>query len=90
MVTPCMSCQYPLHPASQVAIGVRSDHEVEVIWRQARAENIHAQASASFHHRVDQGIVISRFMENRVPPVTAVEHVVPYISGRRSCDQAVA
>src|SRR5262249_23601984 len=85
MVTPCMSRQYPLHPASQVAIAVRSHHEVEVIWHQTQAEDIHRQASTSIHHRVYECVGLSGFMENGTPPVTAVEHVVPYVRGRRSC-----
>src|SRR5262249_15484357 len=85
VITPCMRRQDPLHEAPEVAIGVRSHHEVEVIWHQTKAENVHRQASTSIHHRVYECVIVSRFMENRFPTVTAIEHVVPYGSGRRSC-----
>jgi adenine-specific DNA methylase len=52
MVTPHVRRQQPLHPAAQIAIAVRPQHEVEVVGKGTIARQPHGQTPIGVHHRL--------------------------------------
>ena len=64
MIPPRMGHEQPLHPAPQVAVSMRPDHQMEVIGHQAIAQNVHGEPGMGLTDRLDEGVIIARFMKN--------------------------
>jgi site-specific DNA recombinase len=70
--------EQPLHPAPEVAVGVGSQYDVEVIGHQAVAQDIDGEALARIDDRLKEGIVIGGLVEDGLASVAAVEGVIPH------------
>src|SRR5262249_4764993 len=68
--------QQPAHPPAQVAIGLWPQYEMEMVGHEAIAEDIHRDAADSLRHGVDEGIIISRLVEDRGAAIAAIQGVV--------------
>ena len=66
VVAPRVSRQQPLHPAAEVAVAARAEHDGEVVGHQAVAEQVHRQATARVGLGLDEGVVVGRLVKHRV------------------------
>ena len=76
MITPRVCRQEPLHPAPEVALPFGSDDQVERMGYSTRSEDVQWQPNARVGHRLDEGVVILRLVEDRFPPIPSVPYVV--------------
>jgi hypothetical protein len=79
-----MSHEQPLHPSDQVAVGVRTDHQVKMVGHQTVPEHIHGKPSAGVSDGLDECVIVPGLMENGLAAVAAVEHVIPHTANRGS------
>ena len=76
MISSGVGGQEPLHPASQVAIRMRPEHDVEVIGHQAVAEEVDRYPPSGIGHGLDEGVIIRRLVEHRLPAIAAIQGVI--------------
>ena len=75
----------PLHPAADVTVGMRPEHNVKMIRHQAECQNPHrAGAFVGLVKQVHEGLVIRVFMKHPLTSIPAVEDVVAATSRRRA------
>jgi hypothetical protein len=72
IVPPSVRYQYSLYPTPKLGISVGSNHEVEVVRRQAIAQNVHDQAGMSIDHALEKGIIVRWFMEDGFSAISPI------------------
>lgn len=76
VIPPDMRGHQPLHPAAQVAVVVRPEHQVEMVGHQAQCEDAHGQALAGGLKQAKEGVVVVGLLEDGGAAIAPIEHVV--------------
>jgi hypothetical protein len=64
--------EQPLHPSAQVAVGLRTYHQVKMVRHQTVPEHIHGKPSAGVDDGLDEGVVVAGLMEYGLAAVAAL------------------
>ena len=83
MVAADMGGEQPLHPAAQVAVAARPEHEVEMVGHQHVAQDSQRQPLVGLRHQFEEGGVVAIFVKHFGPRIAAIEHVVAHPTGGR-------
>jgi hypothetical protein len=76
--------EQPLHPSAQVAVGLRTDHQVKMVGHQTVPQHIHGKPSAGVNDGLDESVVVTGLTEDGLAAVAAIEHVIPHAAHRGS------
>jgi hypothetical protein len=71
-----MAGEQPLHPAAQIAILVRPQHDVKMVVEKAIAEQPQRQALVRGDHQLDKGRKVTVCTKNIGSPVATIQNVV--------------
>jgi len=85
MITLGVGHEQPSHPAAQIAIGMRPDHQVEVVGHQAVSQEIQGQAGGGIRHGLDESVVLGGLMDHGLAAIAAIENVIPHAGDGGSC-----
>jgi hypothetical protein len=85
LIPPGVGHEEPLHPPAHVAVGVRPDHQVEVVGHQTVSQDLDGQSGLGVGHGRDEGIIVGRLMEDDLPPIAPIEDMTPHVGDRGSC-----
>ena len=78
MIAAGVGGEKPLHPPPQVTVVRGPKQHVEVVGHQAVAQQVHGHEGAGIDHRLDEGVVITRLVENGLASVTPIQGVIPH------------
>src|ERR1035438_2510204 len=85
MVSPHMRSQQPLHPAAQVAIAVRPQHQMKMVGYQTPSEHPHRQPLSSLLHQIEKRNVVVVLAKHFLARVATIEHMVANPAHRCPC-----
>ena len=81
VITTDMACHQPLHHFVKLAGLFWLYEQVEVVWHQAPCEQPHRKLFTCRLHKINECSVITVFMKNLLPAVTAIDKVVIGVVG---------
>jgi hypothetical protein len=70
-----VSAQQPFHPGDQIRLR-RLDHQMEMIRHENVGVNLPARLRASLAQRLDEPLAIRVVLEDRLPPIPAIQDVI--------------
>jgi hypothetical protein len=73
-----------VHPAAQFAIGMRPDHQVEVVRHETVSDQSHRQANRALGEGLPKRDVIVGLVNDRSAPISPVEDIVDQATLRHS------
>jgi hypothetical protein len=82
MIAPNVRGKKPLHPSRQVACAMRPKNQVKMIRHQAIGKDPHRATSLSIAEEFLEGDIILLFMEDLVPRVPPIDHMINDASRR--------
>jgi hypothetical protein len=75
-VSPHVRRHQPLHPARQVSIPMGHDNQVKMVPHQAVGYKPHRYSQRRLTHRLEEGAVIRRLVENLGPRASSIQHML--------------
>ena len=84
VVTAHMGIEHPVHPAAQIPVFFRPDHQMKVIGQQAKPEDGHRDLDTCVADGLKEGLVVGVLVEYRAPAIASVHDVVPDAADRSS------
>ncbi len=77
--------QQPLHPAAEIPVLPRPEHQMKMVRHHAPGEQPHGQPFASLAKQSGKGREIIRLMKHALPSISTVDHVVTESTGQCAC-----
>ncbi len=81
VVAPHLGGHQPLHPAAQVTIPPRPQHQVNVVRHETVGEHTHGQALAGLDHQFDKGAVVRLVLKYADASIATIDDVVADATG---------
>ena len=76
VVTANMGIEHPVHPAAQIPVFFRPDHQMKVIGQQAKPEDRHGDLDTRMADGLEEGLVVAVLVEHRAAAIASVHDVV--------------
>ena len=84
VVTAHMGIEHPVHPAAQIPVFFRPDHQMKVIGQQAKPEDRHGDLDTRMADGLKEGLVVAVLLEHRAAAIATVHDVVADAADRSS------
>ena len=85
MISPGVGHEQPLHSPAHVTVGVRPNHQVEMVGHKTVSQDVDGKSRLGVGHGVDERIVVGRLMENHLPAIAPIEDMTPDVGDRGPC-----
>src|SRR6476619_3830076 len=84
VVSPHVRIEHPVHPAAQVAIGVRTKHEMKMVRHKAIRQHRHWNLDAGMADGLEEGKIIAILEKDFTTIVAAIDRVITNAADRGS------
>ena len=84
VVTAHMGIEHPVHPAAQIPVFFRPDHQMKVIGQQAKPEDRHGDLDTRMADGLKEGLVVAVVAKHRAAAIASVHEVVADAADRSS------